>query len=516
VGTMRHEATGVRAYGRTRWGRLAAAALFLCAGAPVRLSAQCPDGTPPPCARPAARTAAPAAPAATSVAVLYFDNLSRDTAYAYVADGLTEELIVRLGQVRRLDVKSRFEAQRVRGAAPDPRTMGRTLRAAYLVTGTLQMAGQRVRLSVSLVRTSNGAQVWGNVYDRTGSDLLQIQSDVATEVARAIAGQLLPDERASLARRPTSDPVAYDLYLRGISAANSLSEDGLRAGLSLLDRAIARDSAFAGAYAQKAFIWLMLSDSWIEGRDGYARVREAAERALRLDSTQALAWALLTWPAAVIDYDPVEAMRYAQRAVSLDSRVVVAQGAMETAYILAGRPDESVRVGRLGWQADTLAAVACLAYLNPLQLTRQLDTMEAVLPRMTLALAPEDLAAWEGWVRLLRGDAAGAAERLTWQYFGGWFGGERVRALALLGRREAAVATLDSMLTEHRRGYFNAYVIAKGYAALGDADSAFAWLERARDQRTHWLLFTPYDAMLDPLHADQRWAAFLRRTGGIR
>ena len=477
-------------------------------------AAQCPDGTPPPCGRPAARASAPPA---NSVAVLYLDNLSRDSANAYLADGLTEELIVRLGQVRRLDVKSRFESQRVRGAATsDARAMGRALQAAYLVTGSVQRGGQRVRLSVSLVRTANGAQVWGNVYDRTGSDLLQIQSDIATEVARSIAGQLLPDERASLARRPTNDPVAYDLYLRGISAANSLSEDGLRAGLSLLDRAIARDSAFAGAFAQKAFIWLMLSDSWIEGRDGYARLRDAAERALRLDSTQALAWALLTWPAAVIDYDAVDAMRYAQRAVSLDPRLPLSHGALETALILAGRPDEAAREGRLTWRADTLAAVACLAYLNPLQLTRQPDTMAAVLPRMTLALAPEDLAAWEGWVRLLRGDAAGAAERLTWPYFGGWFGGERVRALVLLGRREAAVATLDSMRAEYARGYFNAYVIAKGYAALGDADSAFAWLERARDQRTHWLLFAPYDAMLDPLHADARWAPFLRRTGGER
>jgi len=503
--------TGARAHGRTV---TAVRVVVLCACASVatvRLVAQCPDGSPPPCARATARTPAPPA---NSVAVLYFDNLARDTAHAYLADGLTEELIVRLGQVSRLDVKSRFESQRVRGAAaPDPRVLGRTLRAAYLVTGSLQMAGQRVRLSVSLVRTANGAQVWGNIYDRTGADLLQIQSDIASEVVTAIAGHLLPDERATLARRPTNDPVAYDLYLRGISAANSLSEDGLRAGLALLERAVARDSAFADAYAQQGFIWLMLSDSWVEGGEGYARVRVAAERALRLDSTQGLAWGLLTWPAAVIDYDTAAALRAARQAVRYAPHHPVALGAMETVLILTGRADESVRQGRLGWQSDTLSAVACLAYLNTLQLTRQLDTMEAVLPRMALALAPEDLAAWHGWVRLMRGDAAGAEQRLGWRYFGGWFGGERVRALVLLGRRDAAVATVDSMRAEFRRGYFNAYVIAKGYAALGDADSAFAWLDRAWEQRTHWLIFSPYDALFDPLRRDPRWAAFRRRMG---
>jgi adenylate cyclase len=175
-----------------------AVACLVAIATPLR--GQCPDGSPPPCAR------ATRAPTTNSVAVLYFDNLSRDTANAYLAEGLTEELIVRLSQVRRLEVKSRFESQRVRSAVQDPRALGRDMRAAYLVSGGLQRAGDRVRLNVSLVRTSSGAQVWANIYDRSGADILQIQSDIATEVTRAITGQLLPAERTSLARKPTNDP----------------------------------------------------------------------------------------------------------------------------------------------------------------------------------------------------------------------------------------------------------------------------------------------------------------------
>ena len=490
--------------------RLAGFALVLIVAArPYELRAQCPDGSPPPC-----RSSRAAAPAPNSVAVLYFDNLSRDTANAYLADGLTEELIARLGQVRRLEVKSRFESQRVRGVgAPDPRVLGRAMRAAFLVSGSLQQAGLRVRLSVSLVRTANGAQVWTNVYDRSGADLLQIQSDIAGEVTSAITGQLLPDERATLTRRPTNDPVAYDLYLRGVSAGNSLSEAGLRAGLELLDRAIARDSGFADAYAQQAYIWLIIADSYIEGRVGYARLRESAQHALRLDSTQALAWSTLTWAAVALDFDSAEALRLSRHAVSLGPRQPLSHAALETALILAGRLNEGALEGRRGWQADTLSAIAALTLLSPLQLTRQLDSMDAILPRMQLALAPEDVREWQGWIRLMRGDYAGAAECLTWPYFGGFFAGERVRALVLLGRREAAVATLDSMRAEFQRGYFNAYVIAKAYAGLGESDSAFAWLNRAKEQRTHWLLFLPWDAMMEPLHADPRYAAFLASMG---
>lgn len=486
--------------------------LMLCADLTARpLAAQCPDGTPPPCTR-AVRVAS--APAANSVAVLYFDNLSRDTANAYLADGLTEELIVRLSQVRRLDVKSRFESLRVRGgAAQDPRVLGRDMRTAYLVSGGLQRSGERVRLSVSLVRTASGSQVWANVYDRTGADMLQIQSDIATEVTQAITGQLLPAERASLARRPTNDPVAYDFYLRGIGAANTLSESGLRAGLALFDRAIARDSRFAEAWAQEAVVWLMLSDSWIEGREGYAKVRAAAEQAIRLDSLQALAWGMLVFPAVVIDFDSSAGLRAGRRAVAADDRLPLAHSSLGMALIMAARLDDAQREMRTGWRADTLFAIPALAYLHTLLMAHQVDTMAAVLPRMQLALAPEDTREWDGWVHLMRGDAAGAAARFEWPYFGGWFGGERVRALVDLGRMGEARATQDSMLARAGSGYFNPYVIAKGYAALGNSDSAFAWLERAREQRTHWLIALPWDPMLVPLHSDPRFAALLRRVG---
>ena len=263
--------------------RTASVLVCLCPFLSVSLSAQCPDGAPPPCG-----ARAPRGPSANSVAVLYFDNLSRDTANAYLADGLTEELIVRLSQVQRLDVKSRFESRRQKGRAiQDPRALGRSMSAAYLVTGSLQQAGQRVRLSVSLVRTSNGAQAWGNVYDRAGSDILQIQSDIASEVAGAITGQLLPQERASLVRRPTADPVAYDLYLRGVQAYRMRGAAMLQAR-GFLEQAIARDSTFARAYATLASV-LAVTPYYFDLRIGeqVALARLAAERAIRLDDNLA-------------------------------------------------------------------------------------------------------------------------------------------------------------------------------------------------------------------------------------
>src|SRR3989454_1089147 len=175
---------------------------------------QSPDGSPPPC-RGAAR---PAAPAANSVAVLYFDNLSPDTTDAYLADGLTEEVASRLGDIRRLLVKqaSRETVRRLRESTPDYRiSMGHAMAVRYLVEGSLRRAGPRVRVVARLVNAENGFRTWGATYDRAAADLLSLQEDIAREVATAIGGQLAPAERTALGGRPTGNPDAYEHFLRG-------------------------------------------------------------------------------------------------------------------------------------------------------------------------------------------------------------------------------------------------------------------------------------------------------------
>ena len=247
---------------------------ILAFGLSAPLRAQCPDGSPPPCGRPAAH-----APAQNSVAVLYFDNLSRDTADAFLADGLTEEIIIRLGQVQRLAVKSRFEVQRFRGraASQEPPALGRALNAAYLVTGSVQRGGDRVRLRVALVRAATRAQVWGDIIDRASSDLLTVESEIATEVTKAITGQLLPAERARLTRPLTSDPMAYEAYLHGLQLyGNSFNEGALRAAIAEFDRAVAHDPTFAAAYAAASVAWMSLMATCRHETDTAARVRRPA------------------------------------------------------------------------------------------------------------------------------------------------------------------------------------------------------------------------------------------------
>ena len=474
-----------------------------------RLGAQCPDGSPPPCARPAAH-----APAPNSVAVLYFDNLSRDTADAYLADGLTEEIIIRLGQVQRLAVKSRFEVQRFRNraASQDPPALGRALNAAYLVTGSVQRGGDRVRLRVALVRAATRAQVWGDIIDRASSDLLTVESEIATQVTTAITGQLLPTERARLARPLTSDPKAYEAYLHGLQLlGNSFNEAALRAAIAEFDSAVARDPTFATAYAAASIAWMSLADGYVSPRDGYGRAREAAGRALALDSSQALACAVLADVVLALDQDAREAERLARRAISLGERSSVAQATLGAVLLAQGRVAESVTEARAAWQTDSLSSYNSFLYFSVLLYQRQFDTAAAFLERLGPIVPPADLRSMRGWLLAEQGELQRALPLLNWRYYGGQYAGAYVRALVAQGDSAAARSTIDSMLAARTPGYYNPLALARAYAAVGDIDRGMEWLTRAFDERTIWVpMYVRLDDELATLRADPRYAALDR------
>src|SRR5512134_432670 len=270
----------------------AALALALLAAAPVMgLAAQCPDGSAPPC-----RVARPA-PASNSVAVLYFENRSHDSADAYLAEGLTEAIITQLGDVPRLTVKSRFLVRRYQGvAAPtDPAAIGRALGAAYLVTGSVQRAGDRLRVTAELARAASGDRVWGQQYDRSDGDVFAIQEDIARGVATGVAGRLLPAEAAALATRPTRSSEAYDHLLRGDVLLARRNWTSVRAAIAEYEAAVRLDPSLASPWARIGLAdAIRLYWGWGDGTpppdsilaNGWA----AADRALALDSSSSDGW----------------------------------------------------------------------------------------------------------------------------------------------------------------------------------------------------------------------------------
>ena len=499
--------------------------MAMCAGACIGAGrvalAQCPDGTPPPCGRPTRIAAAPAA-ARNSIAVLYFDNLSRDTSDAYLADGLTEEVITRLGQIERLAVKPRSAVRRFKGTTDDPATVGRALGVANLVTGSVRRAGNRLRVTVELVRAAGTVRLWGDAYDRTDGDVFAIQEDIARQVATAVAGQLAPAERASLASRPTRDPVAYDHLLRGNFYLAQRTPNAVRRAIAEYQAATQADPRFTAATARAAIaMGIYLSWGWpypgLTADSLLALGMGAANRALRQDSSSTDAWEGLA--ALMIRARPLEvtaALGPARRATTLDPRNAEAWHLLgwmlgqvddDAGAVAAFRRAVALEPGR----AATFEQLARISYRG-----RRYAETQALLDSAIVL----DQAFVFGYVQraLLRvrlGDVAGAqrdAEAvagmpagMTWaepvlarvELAAGDSAGARAR-LARFIRADSGAAAIAAWL-----------ITAPALVAAGDTAAAFSVIERTAvgAEIRVWLKRPDYDAIRASPHFQQIVAA---------
>ncbi len=488
--------------------RCLAAALGVLASVSLA-TAQCPDGTPPPCA--GARTAAQP----RSVAVLYFDNLSRDSSDAYISDGLTEEITSRLGQVERLVVAARTASQRLRGVKTlSPPAIGRQLNAAYLVNGSVRRAGSRLRVTAELVRASSGRLVWSQQYDRPVADLLVLQEEIALAVAQGVTGRLLPAERTRLEARPTRDPTAYDLYLRARASAALTTEPGLRRAIDLYRGALAIDSTFAKAWAGIAAAWYILSEAYVAPLIGYRETRDAASRALALDSGLADAWAAHGGALLILEWDVPTALREMRRAVTLDRRSPDA--AIAFAALAALLPDlqsEALAVIERVIADDPAAPLPAWGRTLCLYYLRRYDDAIAQGRRLR-ALDSSffygdayDAASWREKGQL---DSAVAVYRRAQGITPLPMFGLAV-TLARMGRTDEARRMLADFETEAQRHYVSSTVLAIVHVALGEHDAAFADLERGFAAHEGNLLMLVDSPELAALHGDPRYHDLLRR-----
>lgn len=485
--------------------------LLGCAVLPRYLAAQCPDGSPPPC-----RIATRPGPAPNSVAVLYFDNLSPDTADLYLADGLTEELILRLGQVARLSVKSRAAVTRYRRFPGDPVALGRTLGVAHLVNGSVRRSGSRLRVTVELVRVADGERVWGDFYDRSTSDLLAIEEEVARTVATTIAGRLLPGERSSLALRPTRNAAAYEHYLRGNFALARRRQADLVAAIQEYEAAGRLDSLFTQAWSRAGYAYALAcgyGHPTLDLDSLLARGQAAVGAALRNDSSSADAWMAMGLLRTIGDARrPGSARAAFARAIALDPGN--AEALHQYGDLLAALMEDSAAVAlyhrALAFEPERPITLMSLARLNMIahrytDAMRWSDSALSIDPTFALGHGARFAIAW------LMGDAAAAKADAQW--LGGvsvalldYRSGDTVRARGRVDSLLAPVLTATGSLPVD-----DANNLTFPLMAVGERDAALAVLERARPRGLGlwaWLR-APW---LDPIRNEPRFQRLLEES----
>ena len=454
---------------------------------------------------PASRSVA--APDKTSIAVLAFADMSEKKDQEYFADGMAEEILDLLEKIPGLKVIGRTSSFQFKSQNVDLRTIGEKLGAAYLVEGSVRKSQARIRVSAQLIDAASGAQVWADSYDREFGDVLNLQDQVATGIARALQMAVVADDTRP--RRQLQSTEAYTYYLRGRAALDRGDEASLQEAVDDLEQALALDPNFTRAAESLALAHLMsLGTNGVTSREGWPAIESAVRRTLKLDPNSALAHAILGLKYATSEYDWPAAKTELRQALAQDTRDPVALYHCSWLAFDLGEHEQSLRLQRLSVSIDPLNPDG---YQNGgiiHYMLRNFDAAEKEL-RESMRISPTFTGThwYLGQIFLLRGDAQAALREMQAD-------SPSVRDFGLslayhaLGRK----ADSDAALARATRDFGNEAPmnVAIVHAYRGERDQAFAWLERAVDERDllvgHKLLYEP---KLDALRGDPRYKALL-------
>ncbi len=344
-----------------------------------------------------AGAAAQTAPARAekSVAVLYFENLSSAKEDEYFRDGMTEDIITELANIKDLKVFPRPAMLAYRDKSVTAPQVGQELKAAYVLGGSLRRAGNRLRITAQLVETSSGHTLWAQRYDRELADIFEVQDEIARSIAQAFRISLTPQEQKQIARKPTENSVAYDYYLRGRSYTR---RESLEFALQMFEQAIKLDPSFALAHAGIANVCGMYYElhgrkpEWIEKGEA------ACKRALGIDSQ--LAEGLVA--RARIEYSVdryEEAIRHALLAIERKPDCEGAYNVLGRSYFASGRFQEAADMAERAIEANGddynvyIPLVNSLDRLGRTEATRGYREKEMLVLERQLEMVPEDVRA---------------------------------------------------------------------------------------------------------------------------
>ena len=456
------------------------------------------------------------APTQKSIAVLPLTNMSADPENEYFSDGMTEEIINALSKVPGMQVASRTSSFAFKGKEVDVREIGEKLGVVSVLEGSVRKVGNRIRITTQLVSVENGYHLWAETYDRQLEDVFAVQDEISRAIVEALKLRLGAD--ASQLVVPTKNLEAYNLYLKGRFFFNKFTEQGLRKGLDYFQHALLQDPGYARAYAGIADCWCNLADDWVAPDDAYPRAKSAATQALQHDPELAEAITSIGKVLCWYEWDFAGAEQQLRRAVALNPNYAEAHFVFGSTLPAVGLLGEAIEEVRKALTLDPLSAHfsrwlgRLLLYARDYpgaiaqsQKTIELDDayFQAYLDIGTAHLSQGDPDTALKWYRRSQGLESSVRS----------YDAFIVRALAPLGRRDEAEEILARLEEESRRLYVRAEILAMGYAALGDADRAFACLERAFQAKSGGLIYLHLDPGYEPLRADPRFGDLGRRIG---
>jgi TolB-like protein/Flp pilus assembly protein TadD len=452
-----------------------------------------------------------------SIAVLPFDNLSRDPDNAYFVEGIQDEILTRLAKIADLKVIARSSTLRFQNKGDLPQ-IAQQLGVAHLLEGSVQKVNDQVRVNVQLIKAASEAHLWAEVYDRKLTDIFAVESDIAKTIADTLQAKLTGSERHVIAARPTENTEAHQLYLKGRFFWNKRTGNDLKKSLDYFQQAIAIDPNYALAYAGVADAYVFLP-GYTAGAPGdcYPKAMAAAKKALELDDTLAEAHTTLALAMWYYDFDFSQANREFQRAIELNPNYATGHQQYGNNTLSAlGRFNDAVAEGKRAVELDPLSLVINADLGMNYYYARRYDEAITQL-RKTLEMDP---GYYYAHVNLGQVFAAKRAFNEAIEEY------QKARALnddpfvlGLLGHaygssgnKTEALKILDQLTDISRQRYVSASSFAVVYIGLGEKQEALEWLEKSYQDRAGadigWIRV---DSLFDPLSGDPRFEALAEK-----
>jgi DNA-binding winged helix-turn-helix (wHTH) protein/TolB-like protein/Tfp pilus assembly protein PilF len=456
-----------------------------------------------------------------SIAVLPFKSLEpeNDGGNGMLGLGMADAIIIRLSKFQQLPVLPTSAVIKYTGRDNDPLALGQALGVDAVLDGTVQRAGDRIRVTVQLIGVDNGKTLWSDKFDEQFTGIFAVQDSISERVAQALALQLTRDQRNQLAKRYTGNTEAYQAYITGLYFYNKRTKEGLEKAADYFQQAIEKDANYALAYALLAdTYYLIVYYRFAEPpyKDLYGKAKAAATHALELDETVAEAHTAMATILSDFEGDMKGAEREHKRAIELNPNYAIAH--LRYAWFLSfnGPMEEVVREMRRAQDLDPLSPTTNGALAGALLFTRQYDESIKYCLR-GLELEPD------GFINLIN---LGEAYRLKGMYDQAIAAYQRALEInkkvrdplvglaltyAMMGRKAEAEKILTNLLEVSKEEKSSFYNIALIYGALNNKDKAFEWLEKAVDARAVPMRSLRADADLDVLRNDPRYADLLKR-----
>jgi TolB-like protein/Flp pilus assembly protein TadD len=457
----------------------------------------------------------PATTPIDSIAVLPF--ISNDAANNYLADGLSEVTINGLSRVAKLRVVPRTNVLRYNAQSMNPQQAGQELGVGAILTGQVSQKDDVLTIQLDLIDVRRDSEIFTSQYTGKSSDLISLQTRIFQDVSRALKVSLTEPEQQLLTHRVTENADAYRAYLEGRYFWNQRSESGLKKAIEGFERATQIDSNFALAYSGLADSYTTLGYlSYISPTRAFPVAKNYALKAIELDPTLSEPHASLAYDKFYFDWDWSGAESEFRRATELNPNYATAHQWYSVYLLAAGRSNEAFHEIYQARQCDPLSLsintdIGFHHYYN-----RQYD--EAIKQLMSVLEMKKDFPLAHLWLGRSYQQLGRYQEALTeFRQVEGAFGGWAVSKAALgyvegvSGNHREAAKTLSELEALSKQRFITAYGVALVYAGMGEKDKAFEWLNKAFDERSHWLVWLRLDPRWDVLRSDPRFGELLDR-----